>query len=264
MKEDTWKCRLGDVVETIVDGIIIMDKAGHITFANTGAEKILGLSRDKIINRTCIELPCKITTLEGEPLSPEMLPFAQAIKTGKPVFDRELSIGRTDGDRRFVSVNAAPLRNEEGQVAGIVLSLRDITERKQAEDLLKKSEKKLRDITSVLGEGVYVLDKNGLLTFMNPEAEHLLGWTEAELLGKDVHEAIHYRKADGTPFPAEECPVLGIIESGNIYRTDDDIFIRKDGGMFPVAYITTPIMEDGRVVASVTTFQDITERKKNR
>lgn len=127
---------------------------------------------------------------------------------------------------------------------------------------LKASEKKLRDITSVLGEGVYVLDENARLTFLNPEAERLLGWTESELIGKNVHEVMHHRHLDRAEFPAEECPVIKVTREGGTYRTEDDAFTRKDGSTFPVAYVCTAIVEDGRVTGAVTAFQDITERKR--
>ncbi len=80
--------------------------------------------------------------------------------------------------------------------------------RRKAEEDLKKSEKKLRDITASLGEGVLVVNTLGMLIFMNPEAERLLGWTLSELSGKELHNVIHCRKEDGSSLPAEECPSL--------------------------------------------------------
>ncbi|WP_333653173.1 PAS domain S-box protein [Dissulfurispira sp.] len=130
------------------------------------------------------------------------------------------------------------------------------------EERLQSSEKKLREITSALGEGVYVVNEHGRLIFMNPEAERLLGWKEAELLDKNVHEIIHYCRPNETPLSAEHCPVLKVIRTGEKYITEDDMFIRKDGTMFPVAYISTPMIEDGRIVGSITAFRNITLRKK--
>ncbi|MEW6738724.1 MAG: GAF domain-containing protein [Nitrospirota bacterium] len=130
------------------------------------------------------------------------------------------------------------------------------------DERLQSSEKKLREITSALGEGVYVVNEHGRLIFMNPEAERLLGWKETELLDKNVHEIIHYCRPNGTPLSAGDCPVLKVIRTGEKYITEDDMFIRKDGTMFPVAYISTPMIEDGRIVGSITAFRDITLRKK--
>jgi diguanylate cyclase (GGDEF)-like protein/PAS domain S-box-containing protein len=113
----------------------------------------------------------------------------------------------------------------------------------------------------VIGEGIYVLDGQGRLTFMNPEAQRLLGWTEAELLGREVHEVIHFQK-DGTPLQATECPELQAITCGGIVRHEEDVFKRKDGTLFPVALVATPLLEDGRVAGSVAAFHDITDRKK--
>lgn len=126
----------------------------------------------------------------------------------------------------------------------------------------RKSERLLRDITAAIGEGILVQDRDGRLLFMNPEAERLLGWTEAELMSRDVHDCIHCRRGDGSPYPRGACPVQGLVTSGELYRSEDEVFVRKDGSAFPVSYVATPLKEDGRVVASVTAFQDIGERKQ--
>ena len=155
-----------------------------------------------------------------------------------------------------VETVAVPIFYEDHVMSQVVAH--DIRERKQARKALEDSEKRLRAITSTLGEGVYVLDRKGRLTFMNPEAEHLLGWTEAELKGKAVH-AIFHRHSNGDE---DECPVLRSTQSGETYRIDDDSFIRRDNTLMPVAYVSTALVEDDQVVGSVTAFHDITERKQ--
>ena len=142
-----------------------------------------------------------------------------------------------------------------------LLAIEDISELMKAQEALRTSEARLRNMTSVLGEGVYVLDRNNCLTFMNPEAEKLLGWTEGELLGKAVHEVFHHQRADGTCLPAAECPVLKTITTGATYRSEENTFRRKDGQLFPAAVVATPLMEHGQITGSVTVFQDISERK---
>ncbi|MDH4215443.1 MAG: PAS domain S-box protein, partial [Gallionella sp.] len=135
-------------------------------------------------------------------------------------------------------------------------------ERRQALEALHANEKLLKGITSSLGEGLYVLDADEKLIFMNPEAERLLGWSEAELLGKNVHDIIHPQKPDGTPLASADCGIIGVLRSGSVYRTDDDIFLRKDGLPIPVSYIATAISENGKASAAVTAFQDISQRKR--
>lgn len=144
----------------------------------------------------------------------------------------------------------------------IILTLEDVTELKTAQKKFEQVANKLNSITTVLGEGVYVLDADGTLTFMNPEAERILGWKEEELLGKNVHEVIHFQKADGTPLPVSECPVFLSISANACYRVAEDVFTRKDGKMIPIALVSTPICEDDKVTGSVAAFHDITERKR--
>ncbi len=144
----------------------------------------------------------------------------------------------------------------------IMATLLDVTERKLAEEALKQSEKKLRDITSSLAEGLYVLDDRGEITFMNPEAELLLGWTEAELRGKNAHDMVHNHRLNGTVVPFAECPIHNVTMKGERYISRDEVFTRKDGSTFPASIHCSPLVESGKVVASVTAFRDITDRKR--
>lgn len=128
-------------------------------------------------------------------------------------------------------------------------------------EIKTRDEKAIRNITSTLGEGVFVLDGQGIITFINPEACRLLGWTEDETIGKHIHQITTFRKADGSELPVTRYPVLNVLELGTAFRVDDHSMLRRDGSGFPVSYVSTPILEDGKIVGSVTAFQDITERK---
>ena len=126
----------------------------------------------------------------------------------------------------------------------------------------QESKNQLREITSTLGEGVYVLDKDGRVTFVNPEAERLLGWDKAELIGKNGHETFHYKRTDGTPIPTQACPVHQAVLTGKTYHALNDNLVRKDGTIIPVSIVSSPIIRDGEVTGSVAAFQDITLRLK--
>ncbi len=150
--------------------------------------------------------------------------------------------------------------DEVGSLAAVFNEM--VESRRQAEAILAAKEKRLRDITASLGEGVMVLDGQGHLVFMNPEAEDLLGWREAELQDRDIHELTHGRKADGSPYPAEECPNFRVLATGERATVDDEFFVRKDGTRFPVSYITTPIVEEGAIRHVVVAFRDSTLAKQ--
>src|SRR5208337_3440852 len=136
-----------------------------------------------------------------------------------------------------------------------------MTKNKEKQLSLRKQEKALRDITSSLAEGIYVMNQKGNVIFMNPEAERLLGWTMLELSDRNIHDTVHSRKADGSPLPMKECRMHKIIENTGRFVSSDEVFIRKDGTVFPISIICSPLIENGKTVASVTAFRDITEQK---
>jgi PAS domain S-box-containing protein len=138
----------------------------------------------------------------------------------------------------------------------------ELNQRKRAEQQLRHQLEYTATITSSLASGLCAVDREGCITFVNPAAERTLGWVEEELLGKDMHETVHYQRADGIPIPKEECPLLRVVRSGETARIDDDVFTRKDGSPFSVAYTSQPIIEDGHVTGAVVNFRDITQDKR--
>jgi len=118
-----------------------------------------------------------------------------------------------------------------------------------------------RAILDSAGEGIYGLDLAGVTTFANPAATRMVGWSLEELVGKPQHAQIHHSKVDGTPYPREFCPIYAAFRDGEIHHRDDEVFWRKDGTSFPVAYTSTPLRKDGELVGAVVVFRDITDRK---
>jgi polar amino acid transport system substrate-binding protein len=112
------------------------------------------------------------------------------------------------------------------------------------------------------GEGIFGVDLEGKLAFINPAANRMLGYGPDELIGQAVHEKIHYSHEDGSNYPKEECPMYRTYVDGTAHHVNDEVLWRKDGAPFPVEYTSMPIKKDGRVVGAVVTFMDIAERKK--
>ena len=118
----------------------------------------------------------------------------------------------------------------------------------------------LAAVLQTVAQPVWVVDAEGLIGFANPAALDALGYDSVdELLGRHSHDTIHHHHPDGSPYPAAECPMLLPRTTGQTIARDLDWFFRRDGSMFPVAYVSAPIeMPKGR--GAVVAFTDIEER----
>ena len=134
---------------------------------------------------------------------------------------------------------------------------------KQQDEVIEESNRFLKSLTDALGEGVVANDARGHCTFVNAEAERLLGWSRDELLGKSVHDLIHFQTATGLPVAGNECPMHASVLSGHVFRSEFDAFTRKDGSLFPISVVAVPLFEGEHCVGSVAAFQDITDRKRD-
>lgn len=104
----------------------------------------------------------------------------------------------------------------------------------------------LASILTEVPQPVWVVDPAGSIVFANPAAVAALGWSDpAELRGRPSHETVHYQRPDGSPYPAEDCPMLRPRLTGDTVHSEDEWFIRRDGSMFPIAWWSAPIAMDG-------------------
>ncbi len=143
------------------------------------------------------------------------------------------------------------------------IELRTATGRAQREAQWAEEERKEKSLLlEALGQPVYRLDEEGRCTYINRVAAEALGYAPAELTGRVIHDLIHYRHSDGTPYKAEECPVLRTLETGKPHRGDAEPYWRKDGSSFPVEYVASPLLDGTGKRGVVISFSDITLRKQ--
>jgi len=139
---------------------------------------------------------------------------------------------------------------------------REIAERIQAETEGTKLRKRLHAILDSAGDGIFGIDNNGMVTFVNHKATELLGWTKDELIGTSHHDLVHHTRKSGGNFPVEECPIYKAYKDGHVHSENDDIFWTKAGNSFPVEYTSTPLLDGDKNNGAVVVFKDISESKK--
>lgn len=190
------------------------------------------------------------------------------IESGLPKFGIVEPYRLPSGEERWLHTDKVPLKNGEGTVTGILVMAVDITERQRAEQALSVSREELRRalafdeaVMAHMGEGLYTVDVHGLVTFMNPAAERLFGWTFGELRGRKMHDVTHYKHRDGTAFAAEDCAGFKVLQEGQKLTDHEDAFIRKDGTFLDVSYSSSPLHEGKEIRGLVVVFRDISAHK---
>ena len=139
----------------------------------------------------------------------------------------------------------------------------DILRRKQAMELLRKSEEQVRLMLNSAGEAIFGIDLNGNCTFANPCCADVLGYKSPEdITGRNMHRFLNHSYFDGTPIPVEECRIYRALLTGEIIHADDEVFWKADGTSFIAEYRSYPQTVDGRITGLVVSFHDVTERWK--
>ena len=249
--------RYRTIVETTNEWIWEFDISGHHTYSNMTIESILGYPLDEFLKKGAFQL---MHEDEHDQVSQKL---EECIKNKTGWKNWVIKWRHNNGSIRYLESNAVPKFSDNGDVVGFMGSDRDITERKLAEDAVIELGYKNELILNSAGEGIYEVDLEGRVTFINLTGANMIGWNKEELVGKVQHEIIHHTKSDGSPYPKKECPIYSVYKDGKVHTLNNEVFWRKDGSSFPVEYTSTPIKNsDDRIKGAVVVFRDISKHKK--
>jgi len=247
--------RLAAIVESSDAAIVSKSLDGIVSTWNHAAERLFGYTADEMI---------------GEPITrifpPERFHEEPAIlarlKSGERVDNFETVRVAKGGRQLNVSATISPIKDEFGKVVGVSKILRDITERKQAEEDLRRSEENLAVTLDSIGDAVLATDAQRRITRMNPIAQKLTGWSQQEALGRIVDEVfciIHEK----TRQPVE-IPVDVVLQTGVIHGlANHTVLIARDGTEYPIADSAAPIRDKyGDLRGVVLVFRDVSEERR--
>ena len=169
---------------------------------------------------------------------------------------------RREGGDRWVEASMRATRDDDGRPSGCMGMLRDVTERRLAEEERQRLATNTRQLLDASGEGIFGLDERHIVTFVNRRGSELLGYAPEEFIGRDLHSLAHHHRPNGDAYPIGECPIHRASTQGVACEVDDEVMWRKDGTALQVEYSASPVREHGRIRGAVVNFRDITERRR--
>jgi PAS domain S-box-containing protein len=244
--------RMGEIFRAISEGLIFQNKDGVIVDVNPAAEQLLGLSREQLLGRTCMDPSWQTVREDDAAFQGHQHPAMVALRTGQSVRNQVLGIVPPSRGLRWMSINSNPIFGQGKEAPdSVVTTFSDVTERKQAETDLRIAATAFQS-----REGMMVTDKNGVILRVNRVFTEITGYTAEEVVGRTPrllqsghHDAYFYRKM-----------WKSIVGTGGWQGEIWDR--RKNGDLCPIWLTISAVKDDaGAVTHFVGTHSDITERK---
>lgn len=120
-----------------------------------------------------------------------------------------------------------------------------------------------KTVLDTITEGIYAVDRAGMCIYCNTSALSILGFNSPDcLIGKNLHELVHYARPDGSEYPIDECKITRACNEGKNFFAADEVFWRADGTPVPISYHSYPLYQDGELAGAVVAFNDISAVKE--
>jgi len=239
-------------LKSIGDAVIVTDVTGRVTFLNTVAERVTGWSMADARNQPFEKIFRIVNEFSGKPVEH---PVAKVLETGSIVgLANHTVLVTRDGRRIPIDDSGAPVRLANGELIGIVVVFRDVTERKRAE----LTRAWLAAIVESSDDAIASKTLDGIVTSWNPAATRLFGYEPDEIVGRPITTIIP------PELHAEEVEILARLRRGERIDHYETVRLAKDGRRIDISLTISPIRgEDDTIIGASKVARDITERKRD-
>lgn len=237
------------LVETMNEGVTVLDREGNVVYVNNSMARMLGYSVQELIGRPAAEFFDE----DNRKILREQL--AQR-KQGVDSATYEITFTGRDGRQIPVHASVSMLTNEKGEYAGSFGVVLDMTDKRKAERALRDSEERYRLLVETVNDGFGIVDENGIFTYVNKRFCEMLGYTKEEVIGRssrDFHDSPG-KKIHQKQFAAR------MHGEKNVYET---VWVAKDGSKIPILLSASPVFDqEGTFKGSLAIGTDISPLKR--
>ena len=242
---------LSTTLKSIGDAVIATDAEGRVSFMNPVAQALTGWTQDEARGRHLKEV---FRIINEDSRQEVESPVVKVIREGTVVgLANHTLLIRKDGTEVAIDDSGAPIRDDWGEIAGVVLVFRDISERKQAE----ATRFRLAAIVESSDDAVIGKTLDGIITSWNAGAERIYGYSASEVIGRHISILAPPERADEIPH------ILEILRQDEGFKNHETVRRRKDGTNIDVSLTISPIRDNaGHIIGASTIARDVSERKR--
>lgn len=259
--------RFRTLVQDLHIGIVLFGPNAETLFANRSVLEIFGARNEEVAGKSSAQFEAMTIREDGTEMPFAERPVPRAIATKQPVYGEVVGWRRAGSDEvLWTLVDAVPQVTRQGEVANVILSISDITERKKTEEALRESEERFRTLIESLHVGVALMGRRAEILFANQAALEIFGFSLEQVLGKTSEEfGFIALREDGTEIPFEKRPAPLALATGQPIR--NQVLGWRRPGSEEVLWILGEVVplsttKDGKPDRLVTAFSDITHRKE--
>ena len=247
---------LTTTLRSIGDAVIATDKKGIVTFINIIAEQLTGWKQDEAAGKKLGE----IFIIENEDtgkLLPNPVAKVLRYRAALSIANHIILITK-NGTRTCIEDSAAPIFDDAGEITGVVLTFRDVTERRKIQDELNKNEKRFRALIEKSAESFSIMDQNGIIQYTSGASHSILGYSYEDLVGKNAFDYIHEEHR------AQNKKIFSdlLLQYGTSVVSKFR-FLHKNGSWRWIEITGTNLINDPAVKGIVINFRDITYQKES-
>jgi len=239
-------------------GFVVHAADSSIIFCNKKATEILGLTYEQMTGKKTIDPIWSFVNQDLTIMEVEDYPASKVLSTKMPVFDYIVGIKRPDREYiTWVIVNAIPVLSGENQVEKVSVNFIDITDLKQSEEAIKKSESMQSKMVANIGDVIVIIDQDGINRYKSPNIEKLFGWKTEEVVGASAWDNVHPEDLDST-----QNLLVSLMHEPNDVETTEFRYKCKDGSYRWIEFTGSNLLHDPDIRGLLGNYHDITDRKQ--